>query len=56
MSFLDPALAKAELGFRHEPVRQYLDTIVASFLAHPPAEPPEAYRKNRDRELGLAAV
>jgi len=56
MSFLDPTVAKAELGFRHEPLRHYLDKIVASFLAHPPAEPPEAYRKNRARELSLSPV
>jgi nucleoside-diphosphate-sugar epimerase len=47
MSFLDPARAKAELGFRHEPLSSYLDKIVASFLAHPPAEKPPGY----DRRL-----
>ena len=45
MSFLDPARAKAELGFRHEPLGSYLDKIVASFLAHPPAEPPPGYER-----------
>jgi nucleoside-diphosphate-sugar epimerase len=54
MSFLDPSVARTELGFRHEPLRHYLDKIVASFLSHPPAEPPHAYRRNRARELGLA--
>jgi nucleoside-diphosphate-sugar epimerase len=54
MSFLDPARAKAELGFRHEPLRQYLEKIVASFLAHPPAEPPESYRSGRRAEIDLA--
>jgi nucleoside-diphosphate-sugar epimerase len=54
MSFLDPARAKAELGFRHEPLRSYLDKIVASFLAHPPAEPPPGYERRRD-ELALLA-
>jgi len=52
MSFLDPARAKAELGFRHEPLGSYLDKIVTSFLAHPPAEPPPGY-DSRSRELEL---
>jgi nucleoside-diphosphate-sugar epimerase len=54
MSFLDPARAKAELGFRHEPLGSYLDKIVTSFLAHPPAEPPPGY-ESRAAELALAA-
>ena len=54
MSFLDPSRAKAELGFRHEPLRHYLDKIVASFLAHPPMEPPESYRAGRAAEIALA--
>jgi nucleoside-diphosphate-sugar epimerase len=33
MSFLDPARAKAELGFAHEPLASYLGKIVAAFLA-----------------------
>jgi nucleoside-diphosphate-sugar epimerase len=52
MSFLDPARAKAELGFHHEPLGSYLDKIVASFLAHPPAEPPPGYDR-RPAELSL---
>jgi nucleoside-diphosphate-sugar epimerase len=52
MSFLDPARAKAELGFRHEPLGSYLDKIVASFLAHPAAEPPPGYDRRKD-ELAL---
>jgi len=55
MSFLDPARAGAELGFRHEPLRHYLDKIVASFLAHTPASPPESYG-GRAAELELAAA
>ncbi len=55
MSFVDPSLAKAELGFRHEPLASYLDKIVASFLAHPPAEPPPGYEM-REAELRLAGV
>ncbi len=52
MSFLDPARAKAELGFRHEPLGSYLDKIVTSFLAHPPAEAPPGY-DHRAVEIGL---
>jgi nucleoside-diphosphate-sugar epimerase len=53
MSFLDPARAKAELGFRHEPVGSYLDKIVTAFLAHPPADPPPGYEQ-RDAERTVA--
>ena len=55
MSFVDPALARQELGLRHEPLAAYLDKIVTSFLAHPPAEPPPGY-ETRDAELRLAGV
>ena len=55
MSFLDPALAKAELGFRHEPLASYLGKIVSSFLAHPPADPPSGY-ETREAERRLDAV
>jgi nucleoside-diphosphate-sugar epimerase len=54
MSFLDPSRAKAEIGFRHEPLASYLDKIVTSFLAHPPAEPPPGYAA-RAAELALPA-
>jgi nucleoside-diphosphate-sugar epimerase len=54
MSCLDPSLAKAELGFRHEPLAEYAGRIVASFLAHPPAAPPPSYARRAD-ELALAA-
>jgi len=53
MSFLDPARAKADLGFHHEPLGSYLDKIVTSFLAHPPADPPPGY-ESRATELELA--
>jgi len=53
MSFLDPARAKAELGFRHEPLGSYLDKIVTSFLAHPPADPPPGY-EHRAAERAVA--
>jgi nucleoside-diphosphate-sugar epimerase len=54
MSFLDPGRAKAELGFRHEPLREYLGRIVAAFLAQPPASPPPALGRRED-EKALAA-
>jgi nucleoside-diphosphate-sugar epimerase len=53
MSFLDPARAREELGFRPTPLAAYLGSIVASFLAHPPATPPDAYGERR-RETALA--
>jgi nucleoside-diphosphate-sugar epimerase len=43
MSFLDPSLAKTELGFCHDPLASYLAKIVTCFLAHPPREPPPGY-------------
>jgi nucleoside-diphosphate-sugar epimerase len=52
MSLVDPAWAKAQIGFRHEPLDSYLDKIVTAFLAHPPAEPPPGY-EHRDRELEI---
>ncbi len=54
MSFLDPGLARRELGFVHEPFEQYLGRIVACFLAHPPADRPEGYG-SRDVERAVAA-
>ena len=53
MSFLDPARARAEFGFRHEPLGSYLDKIVTSFLARPPADPPPGY-EHRDAERAVA--
>ena len=53
MSFIDPSLAKAELGFRHEPLASYLGRIVACFLAHPQPQPPAGYEL-RPAELRLA--
>ncbi len=55
MSFLDPGRARDELGFRHLPLDEYLGRVVASFLAHPPEAPPEAYAA-RPRELALAGA
>ncbi len=54
MSFLDPSRARDELGFSPTPLGTSLASIVAGFLAHPPAAPPEAYA-TRARELALAA-
>jgi nucleoside-diphosphate-sugar epimerase len=54
MSFVDPSLAKAELGFRHEPLARYLDKIVTCFLAHPPQPPPPGYElRARERQLAV---
>jgi nucleoside-diphosphate-sugar epimerase len=53
LSFLDPGRAREELGFRPTPLPAYLGSIVASFLAHPPASPPDAYA-DRGREIALA--
>ncbi|MGH2459140.1 MAG: hypothetical protein ACRDIY_09765 [Chloroflexota bacterium] len=53
MSHVDPGKARRELGFRHEPLRSYLEKIVVSFLAHPPTEPPKNDR-NRPRELAVS--
>lgn len=56
MSCLDPTLAKRELGFRHRPLGVYMNAIVASFLAHPPPEPPQNYlHREREREIAKAA-
>jgi nucleoside-diphosphate-sugar epimerase len=54
MSFIDPARAKRELGFRHAALEVYLERIVASFLAHPPGDRPASY-EHRAREVALAA-
>jgi len=54
MSRLDPAKAKTQLGFQHEPVSLYLEKIITCFLAHPPAEPPASYA-HRPVELRMAA-
>jgi nucleoside-diphosphate-sugar epimerase len=53
MSRLDPAKAKTELGFEHEPLERYLEKIVASFLSHVPPTPPDNY-VHRVQELQIA--
>lgn len=55
MSFVDPARARDELGFRHLPLDAYLGRITASFLAHPPPAPPAGHEL-RQQELALAAA
>jgi hypothetical protein len=54
MSFLDPSRARQELGFRHEPLRSYLEKVVAFYLNAPPPAPPENYARRAD-EVRLAA-
>ncbi|WP_437511897.1 NAD-dependent epimerase/dehydratase family protein [Sorangium sp. So ce1099] len=54
MSTLDPAKARAELGFQHTPLRRWLETVITSLLANPPSEPPPGYER-RAEELSLAA-
>jgi nucleoside-diphosphate-sugar epimerase len=53
MSRLDPSRAKSELRFVHCPLDQYLRSIVESFVAHFPGEPPPGYSTRR-AELELA--
>lgn len=56
MSFLDPARARGEMGFRHQPLDEYLGRIVASFMAHPPPSPPEGYRHRAvERDIARSA-
>jgi nucleoside-diphosphate-sugar epimerase len=54
MSLLDPARARAELAFEHRPLRACLESVVSSFLAHPPPDRPSGYER-RDRERDLAS-
>jgi len=53
MCFMDGAKAKAELGFQPTPLWQYVDRVVAAFLAHPADDRPEGY-EHRTREAELA--
>lgn len=53
MSEIDPTRAKADLGFVHTPLWEYVDRVVASFLAYPPDDRPEGYAE-RQREIELA--
>ena len=55
MSYLDPTRARDLLGFSHRPLGAYLDSMVASFLAHRSEAPPEGYRhREAERRLALA--
>lgn len=54
-SRLDPTRAKSLLGFRHQPLTQYLDKIISAWLSYPPAVPPDDYR-DRGLEIALAAT
>jgi len=53
-SRLDPTRAREELGFRPRPLRDALDVIVRSFLAHLAEAPPDGYA-GRPAELRMAA-
>jgi len=53
MSQLDPARASAELGFHHQPLTRYLETIATCYLAHPPADVAPGYDRRKE-ELALA--
>ncbi|WP_437959097.1 NAD-dependent epimerase/dehydratase family protein [Sorangium sp. So ce119] len=55
MSMLDPAKARAELGFQHTPLRRWLETVITSLLANPPSDPPPGYDR-RAEERSLAAA
>ncbi len=52
-SRLDPTKAREQRGFRPRPLRDALDVIVRSFLAHLPEAPPDGYA-GRAAEIRLA--
>lgn len=53
MSRLDPARARTDLGFTHDPLRPYLDRIATTLLSNPPTDRPPSYA-HRPSELRLA--
>jgi nucleoside-diphosphate-sugar epimerase len=53
MSYLDPTRAKTELGFRHEPLAEYLRATIAGLLAVMTGDRPAGYTRRRE-ELRLA--
>jgi nucleoside-diphosphate-sugar epimerase len=55
MSMIDPTKAVRELGFRHTPLRRWLELVVTSLLAHPPIDLPPGYRQ-RAEEIALASA
>lgn len=52
-SRLDAAKARDELGFRHQPLLQYLEKMAAAWFANWPASPPRGYEA-RNLEITLA--
>jgi nucleoside-diphosphate-sugar epimerase len=54
MSYLDPSLARAELGFRSTPLPEVLARVVGAFLTSPPPAPPYG-QAQRVQERALAA-
>ena len=52
-SFLDPSRARDELGFRHPPLREYLERTLGWMLAEWREDPPPGYAQ-RPREIELA--
>jgi len=52
MSYLDPSLARSELGFRSTALPAVLDRVVGAFLTAPPAAPPPGYEgRSMERRL-----
>ena len=56
MSLLDPARATDLLGFSHRPLGAYLDSVVASFLAHKSEAPPPGYEHREDEQRLVRAA
>ena len=54
MSNIDAAKARAELGFTVTPVAEVLARVVATFMNHPYATPPENYARRAD-EVALVS-
>jgi len=52
MSYLDPSLARSELGFRSTRLTEMLDRVVGAFLTSPRSDPPPGYER-RAVELAL---
>jgi nucleoside-diphosphate-sugar epimerase len=54
MSYIDPSLARSELGFRSTGLPESLAGVVGAFLTAPPPEPPPGYER-RALERTLAS-
>jgi nucleoside-diphosphate-sugar epimerase len=53
MSYLDPSLARSELGFRTTSLTEMLDRVVGAFLTSPRPDPPPGYEHRAlERALG----